>query len=550
MRFDFTPLRTFCAVSLLGLMLAACATQPIAGPTGVYGQRACGGASLDCRGYFSQAQRDFKASISGLYGPIGGGVGFGAGSSQLIALDSISGDMILHYQRYCQQYNACLITHEEFIRRTDTLQATQTQVRRLVGTLPTPQAAPSPQAPSPPDIVYPPIGASYPDGMTKEMRVADAIFKVVLEAMRPPEATGSVSVSSGPSTQAPSVRYPSTPTPPVITTPAPSPVPYPPPQSGQTTTPVPEDPFKAIVRDLTQIVRPQGTGQAQVKAVLGEISYRNTEFGSPLSVFLKDRLREELSRSGAFVLVEAARLRTIAVSQSPKSDATLADAAGADMAIIGNYWENPNGVELFVSVRQRQGDVLLGVARAMLPAALLPQGTPVAPENIQSALANERIEDRIVPLAATRPAAPLKVEVWTDRGKGAIYSEGEEVLVMIRASEDAFVHLYFTDANNQTYQVFPNLYRQNARIRGGVTVTIPSLEDRFTFKVKAPFGAESLTVLASRKPFGPSGAVGTSSGPFQEVPQGLRGLEVISSSAGEGEVVRDRTVLTTIRRKP
>jgi len=540
-------LRNLPNVAILGFMVAACATQQIAGPTGLPGeQRPCGGPALDCRGYFSQAQRDFKVSLSGLYGPIGGGVGFGAGSSQLIALDSISGDMILHYQRYCQQYNACLISREEFLRRTDTLQTTQTEVRRLVGTLPTPQVAPSPQFSWPPEIVYPPTGVTYPEGMTKEMRVADAIFKVVLEAMRPPGATGSVSVSSGPSVQ----QFPSTPAPPVVTAPAPPPVPYSSPQSAPTVSPGAEDPFRAIANELTQIARSLGTGQVPMKAVLGEISYRNTEFGSPLSVFMKTRLQEELRRSGAFALVEAPQLRTISVAQSPKSGTALAEASGADVVIAGNYWETAEGVELFVSLRQRKQDLLLGVARALLPSALLPPGVAVTPANLASARLNERIEDQIAPLSATQADAPLKVEVWTDRGKGAIYSEGEEVLVMVRVSQNAYLRLFFTDANNQTYQVFPNIYRQHGWIPGGQVVTIPTPEDRFVLKVKPPFGIESLTAFASRTPFGGPAPPGTTEGPFMKIPQGMRGLEVIASSAKPGEIVRDRAVLTTVRRLP
>ncbi|MBI3078547.1 MAG: DUF4384 domain-containing protein [Deltaproteobacteria bacterium] len=299
--------------------------------------------------------------------------------------------------------------------------------------------------------------------------------------------------------------------------------------------------------ELAQVTRAQGIGQGPVKAVLGEISYRDTEFGSPLSVFIKERLREQLSRSGLFALVEASRLRGLSIEERPKAGAALAAASGADVVISGNYWDTPAGVELFVPVRQRQGDILLGVSRALLPASLLPRDIVAAPPNLERARENERIEDRIAPLSGTQPANPLKLEVWTDRGRGAIYAEGEEVVVMVRASQDAYLRLYYTDATNQTYQVFPNQYRPDGRVRGGMVVTIPAPEDRFAFRVKAPFGVESLTALASRKPLGGAEA-GGAAGPFRQLPQGIRGLEVVSSSAGEGEIVRDRAVLTTIPR--
>jgi hypothetical protein len=109
--------------------------------------------------------------------------------------------------------------------------------------------------------------------------------------------------------------------------------------------------------------------------------------------------------------------------------------------------------------------------------------------------------------------------------------------------------LYYTDAGNDTYQIFPNQYRPDARIRGGSVLTIPAPEDRFAFQVKAPFGVESITALASPKPFGSDADTTTTTGPFQRVSQGVRGLAVVAASVGEGQVVRDRADLTTVGRQ-
>ena len=77
-------------------------------------------------------------------------------------------------------------------------------------------------------------------------------------------------------------------------------------------------------------------------------------------------------------------------------------------------------------------------------------------------------------------------------------------------------------------------------------LTIPGPDDQFAFRVKPPFGVESLTALASRKPLKDPEIATSSAGPFQRVSQGIRGLAVVSSSAGEGEIVRDNTVMTTV----
>jgi len=542
------------------LSMAGCAMQQISGPTGVLeGERAGGGPLVDCRGYFSQAGQEIKASIMSAQGP---GIGLGFGSTPLLALDSITGDMISHYQRYCHQYNVGLISREEFLRKTDMLHATQTAIRAVVGTVPQPlpsQAYPISGMPGmgpPMDPNFPaPIAGGYPEGAAKSLQVAESIFRMILEAMRPAPGVGSVPQFPQTPGAGTSPQFPSGPRP---SYPQPYPQPGRPtlglPPSSATSLPAPSGKeagsgldglFSSVVDELTQISRLQGGMGRPVRAVLGEISYRNTDYGSPLSLFLKERLREQLTRSGDFVLVDTPRLRGIGGIKKVKSATALAESSGADVVITGNYWDNPEGIDLLISMRERNGDTLLGVSRCLLPSSVLPK-QPSAPANLEAARLNELLQDRIAPPSAVDPAKPLKVEVWTDRGKGAIYTEGEEMYVMVRVSQDAYLRLYYTDANNQTYQIFPNSYRPEGRVRGGSVLTIPGPEDRFAFRVKPPFGVESLTALASRKPFKELEGAIIPAGPFQRVSQGVRGIAVVSSSAGEGETVRDSTVMTTV----
>lgn len=558
--------RTLLQKSALGvfviLTVAGCAMQQISGPTGVLeGERVGGGPLVDCRGYFSQAGQEIKASINAPQGP---GLGLGFGSTPLLALDSITGDMISHYQRYCHQYNIGLISREEFLRKTDMLHATQTAVRAVVGTVPLPLPSPLPTYPissvpgmgPPMDPNFPaPMAGGYPEGAAKSLQVAESIFRMILEAMRPSPGVGSApqfpqTPGAGGSPQFPSGPRPSYPQPypqpgrPTLSLPPPSATSLPAPSGTEGGAGL-NDLFRSVVDELTQISRVQAGLGRPIRAVLGEISYRNTDYGSPLSLFLKERLREQLTRSGDFVLVATPRLRGIGGISKPKLVTALAESSGADVVITGNYWDTPEGIDLFVSMRERSGDTLLGVSRCLLPSSVLPK-QPSAPANLEAARLNDLLQDQIVPPSAVDPAKPLKVEVWTDRGKGAIYTEGEELYIMLRVSQDAFIRLYYTDANNQTYQIFPNSYRPDGRVRAGSVLTIPGPEDRFAFRVKPPFGVESLTALASRKPFkDPEGAI-TPAGTFQRVSQGVRGIAVVSSSAGEGETVRDTTVLTTV----
>ncbi len=537
-----------------GLTLTACATQP----TGVIGQRTCGGPALDCRSYFEQSKRSFSANLSTFFST---GAGIGVGSSQLIALDAISGDAIAQYQRCCQQYNACLISEEELRRRTIALEETTAKVRVMAGalsprpsdstsstssppSLPTtspPSSTPSTPSVAPPeDQSFPAPPASFSNKASLWMRVADGMSRLLFKGI-------SALFETKPADLSLDAKKKGSETPPggVLT-------PEPPPSASSPVQPTPQaspdgnDLFKTVVTELGQIARPRSTG-GQIRAVLGEVSYRDSDFASPLGVYLKNQLRQELNRSGAFILVESPSLRGVEVVERPRSTAALAAASGADVAISGNYWDSPDTVEVFVSIRQPQGDQVLGVARALVPMTSIPPNTPAVPANLTSVRENERIEDRIAPASALQKNNPFKVEVWTDRGKAAVYREGEEVSVMVRVSRDSYLYLYYTDANNQTYQIFPNRYHRNAWIRSGGIVTIPAPEHPFLFRVKTPFGIESIMALASRKPIPDPVLATETGGTFPKVARGLRGLEVVAKAAEkENEMVRDSTVLTTV----
>ena len=304
-------------------------------------------------------------------------------------------------------------------------------------------------------------------------------------------------------------------------------------------------PFREIVAQVKAILNKNKVTQRPLKVLLGEITYQNSEYASELSVSVKEWLRREFQNSPEVVLLESPRLRGIEIVEKPKTTAALAEIVGAEVWLTGEFWKTANGIDLRISVTRRPGDQLLGVAKALLSPRLLPDGMNEVPANLKEAQANQKIEEQIAPLASSQSEKSLKVEVWVDRGKGAVYVEGDQLLVFVRANREAYVHLYYTDAKNQTYQIFPNRYHPESKIPGNVVVRIPEPQDAFIFRIKEPFGVESITALASAKPLGDLKIAMSSVGPFQKIERGLRGLEVVSAAAQKGDIVRDRFVITT-----
>ena len=130
----------------------------------------------------------------------------------------------------------------------------------------------------------------------------------------------------------------------------------------------------------------------------------------------------------------------------------------------------------------------------------------------------------------------LQVEIWTDKGPNAIYSEGEKIVIKVRVNRDAFVRVYYTDAGNQTYRIFPNVYRQQARLRAGTVLTIPDVNDPLSLEVTGPFGVESITVLAGETPLKKPDEKGSPVGPY---------LRVSGVPQEGGNMVKGQVTLTT-----
>ena len=308
------------------------------------------------------------------------------------------------------------------------------------------------------------------------------------------------------------------------------------------------DPFGEIVKRFKEILDKNNLMQKEIpiKILLAQITFQNTELASPLSDAILERLRGEFERFRGINLVDPPATRGLAVLRKPKTKAALAELVGADVWFSGEVWEINDGSEIRLTASRRQGNQLLGTVKAFLPSGALPVGVNKIPSNLKQAQTNQKIEEQIAPLASSQSEDSLKIEVWVDRGKGAVYVEGDELLVFLRANREAYVRLFYTDAANQTYQIFPNEYHPEGKIPGNVARRIPEPQDDFMFQIKAPFGIESIMALASTKPLGDFKIPTSDAGPFQQVQNGIRGLAVVPFAAQKGDVVRDRVDFTTI----
>jgi len=100
---------------------------------------------------------------------------------------------------------------------------------------------------------------------------------------------------------------------------------------------------------------------------------------------------------------------------------------------------------------------------------------------------------------ADDPAAPLYVQVWTDK---QAYGAGERIKVFLKGNKPFYATIFYKDAGGKLLQLLPNPHRQDNYFNGGVIYEIPAGNDRFELEVAPPFGEEQVIVYAGTSPPG------------------------------------------------
>ena len=89
----------------------------------------------------------------------------------------------------------------------------------------------------------------------------------------------------------------------------------------------------------------------------------------------------------------------------------------------------------------------------------------------------------------------------TERGAGAVYREGEKMVVLVTVNKSAWLKVYHVDANGIVRLIWPNAFTPGRRVDPGAVVSIPGPGDAFAFDMTPPFGTEFIKVVASTQPF-------------------------------------------------
>jgi hypothetical protein len=116
----------------------------------------------------------------------------------------------------------------------------------------------------------------------------------------------------------------------------------------------------------------------------------------------------------------------------------------------------------------------------------------------QAAPAGSSAPSQPPPVNAAVPAAAFTLEAWPDSDTAA-YFDGDEIKINLLANRDCYFKVYQIDVDRRMQLIYPNQYNRDNRLRANAPRIIP--EDPVYYTLGAPYGVETILVIASAEPF-------------------------------------------------
>jgi hypothetical protein len=302
-----------------------------------------------------------------------------------------------------------------------------------------------------------------------------------------------------------------------------------------------------VLTQLTSALTRSAPAKVGDRIVVGNIVDKQQGYETPFSRYLATLLDTQLSVSKQHRVVPRQQLRGLSVVGNPKNPNRLAEASGADMVLHGDHVVTSRGVSVRLKLLDAATAKPLASAETLVPQALVPTSYPAQVTNAQMVKENTAALETL----GAQTAEQMHVQVWTDRGGGASYYEGEKILVYVRVSQPSYLRLYYIDADNNIIQIFPNAYHRQDRLRAGEALPIPAPGYGFHFAVTPPFGVEQIAAIVSNAPF-PEMAGQALNGGRKLLATSMRGLvTTLQNRTVRGQKTQlawDSVYLTTIAR--
>lgn len=180
---------------------------------------------------------------------------------------------------------------------------------------------------------------------------------------------------------------------------------------------------------------------------------------------------------------------------SRKLDALVSNrlSGGKEKLVLkGTYWEKGDDVDIYLIAQSVDTGDKLGSGYASFPAASIPKGYELEPQN-----ADEALKAQYAIAEGAIVDGGLQVEVWTNRGRNEdvlVFTGGENLTLYFKVNQPAFLQVAYNLSTGEKVLLEEAFYIGMDKVNQ--VVRYP-----YDFEVVPPFGVERLMIAAfSKKP--------------------------------------------------
>lgn len=268
--------------------------------------------------------------------------------------------------------------------------------------------------------------------------------------------------------------------------------------------------------------------------------FRDTKMTSRFSAFFRQTLENSILKAAGWRVVRQAD------SYSPKGSDQMKEIAlnsGAACLLQGSYWEMGDKIKILAGMRTVENPALVSSAEITIDRSLLEkQGIEFRPQNFKDALIDQNIfnKNEIID-------GGLKVETTTNRGnEGLLFMEGDTMNVYVRVNMPCHIRFIYHMSDGKRALLLNDFYIDESKVNQWYG--LPG--EYGSFICSAPFGSESLQILAQTKEFEPMNTSVVDDIPvitdgLQSIMTKTRGFKKINNSVMQAQ---SRLVISTMAR--
>jgi TolB-like protein len=229
--------------------------------------------------------------------------------------------------------------------------------------------------------------------------------------------------------------------------------------------------------------------------VLGVFPFKDLRFNrvTPFSRILNEDIKTILARGKDLKLKEI----KIEEGESPED---ITESNGLDYYVTGSYRMEKSGLEIRsrlidAQTKNIQSSAHITIERKELNPDDLALIDTMS-EEFKSAQQGKSYQQHLEKIIAAKPKKSFfDIRVWTDKKK---YEVNEKIFFKIKSEKNGYLLLFDVSPNGNITVIFPNKFKKDNFIEGGVTYQIPTPDYGFEFKVTGPTGLERIKAIVTQ----------------------------------------------------